>query len=163
MIKKVTKLSGSAVPGTLMQANFSGPRNDFAKTPKALYDKLHAEFDFGFDPCPPNPTFNGLDVPWYKNNFVNPPYSDIRPWLEKALNESLKRGCHSVVLVPARTDVRWFHDIVLPHAQEVRFIKGRVTFMGYDHNAPFACMLVIFNENQPGYIGQPLAVSSFAF
>jgi len=52
---------------------FSSVRNDW-KTPKDLYDKLDAEFNFDCDPCPVNPTFDGLNIEWGKCNFVNPPY-----------------------------------------------------------------------------------------
>jgi hypothetical protein len=34
----------------------------------------------------------------------------------------------AVFLIPARTDTRWFHDIVLPHAREIRFLRGRLKF-----------------------------------
>jgi hypothetical protein len=34
------------------------------KTPKKLYDELDKEFHFDFDPCPPNPAFDGLNIEW---------------------------------------------------------------------------------------------------
>jgi hypothetical protein len=42
-------------------------RNQFAKTPKDLYDKLNLEFGpFDFDPAPANrlPEFDGLKADW---------------------------------------------------------------------------------------------------
>lgn len=54
----------------------------------------------------------------------------------------------AVFLLPARTDTRWFHEIVLPLAKEIRFIKGRLKFSGAKWNAPFPSMLVVF-RNEP--------------
>ena len=52
----------------------------------------------------------------------------------------------AVFLLPAYTDVRWFHEIVLQKANEIRFIKGRLKFGNHFNSAPFANMLVIFKE-----------------
>ena len=53
------------------------------KTPRALYDALHQRFEFDFDPCPTNPTFDGLDVEWGESNFCNPPYGGVlKHWVE---------------------------------------------------------------------------------
>lgn len=43
--------------------HFSSARQNW-KTPKAFYQALDAEFKFDFDPCPPKPTFDGLNVQW---------------------------------------------------------------------------------------------------
>ncbi len=59
--------------------------NDSVATPQDLLDQLDAEFHFSpFDPCPlnPKPAFDGLGLSWHKTTFVNPPYSDVRPWIE---------------------------------------------------------------------------------
>ena len=52
-------------------------------------------------------------------------------------------------LIPARTDTKWFHEIVLPHAQEIRFLRGRLKFGGMKNSAPFPSMLVIFTLADP--------------
>lgn len=49
------------------------------------------------------------------------------------------------MLLPARTDARWFHDYVLGKA-EIRFIKGRLKFGGSAVNAPFPSMVVIYRQ-----------------
>lgn len=117
-------------------------------TPSSFYGKLNDEFGFDFDPCPlGNPeNIDGLNIAWGKRCFVNPPYGkEIRKWLEKALNEiSIGNSELSVFLLPAYTDVKWFHEIVLINADEVRFIKGRLKFGKNINPAPFASMLAIF-------------------
>lgn len=47
------------------------------------------------------------------------------------------------MLLPARTDTRWFHDYIYGKA-EVRFIRGRLKFGGSKNSAPFPSMVVIF-------------------
>jgi hypothetical protein len=111
------------------------------KTPQWLYEQLDAEFHFDFDPCPPNPTFDGLAIEWGQRNYVNPPYGKPIPlWLAKATEEQ-HRGKLSVFLVPSRTDTRWWHTYCINN--EVRFIKGRLKFDDQPHPAPFASALVI--------------------
>ena len=41
---------------------------------------------------------------------------------------------------------RWFHEIVLPKAKEIRFIKGRLKFGDAVNAAPFPSMIVVFKQ-----------------
>ena len=75
------------------------------------------------------------------------PYKTQKLWIKKAYEESLK-GKVCVMLLPARTDTRIFHEIILPFAKEIRWIKGRLKFEQYNNSAPFPSMIVIFNDNQ---------------
>ena len=121
---------------------FSSLKQDW-ETPKELYDSLNNEFHFDFDPCPINPDFNGLAIEWGKCNFVNPPYkSKLQDAFIKKGFEEWKKGKTIVFLIPARTDTKRFHAYLLPHA-EIRFIKGRITFKGSKHPAPFPSMICI--------------------
>lgn len=124
-------------------------KNTSEKTPDSFYNQLNNEFDFNFDPCPlnPNPTTDGLKIPWKERVFINPPYGkEIRGWLEKAINE-IKIGNTdiAVFLIPSYTDVKWFHEIVIKYG-EIRFIKGRLKFSKHTNTAPFASMIVIFTK-----------------
>ena len=84
-----------------------------------------------------------LFVPWIgRRVFCNPPYGPgIAKWLERGLEADI-----AVFLIPARTDTRWFHDIVLPRAREIRFIKGRLKFGDAVNAAPFPSMVVVFEK-----------------
>ncbi|MBE3087718.1 MAG: adenine methyltransferase [Chloroflexi bacterium] len=115
-------------------------------TPKAVFDELNTEFHFNDDPCPAGGIF-GLDRQWGRVSFVNPPYSQIKEWMEKGLAE-YREGKTVVFLIPARTDIRWFHDYVLPFASEIRFVRGRLKFGGAKINAPFPSMVVIFQSKE---------------
>ena len=78
------------------------------------------------------------------------PTSEGSPnFLSKPFPTPLERGLEanlSVFLIPARTDTRWFHDIVLPKAKEIRFIRGRLKFGEATNSAPFPSMVVVFER-----------------
>jgi len=82
-----------------------------------------------------------LFVSWRgKRVFCNPPYGPgIRAWLERGLEAEI-----AVFLLPVRTNAKWFHEVVLPKAAEIRFIKGKLRFGGAKWDAPFPSMVVIF-------------------
>lgn len=105
--------------------------HDDWQTPPGLYAELDAEFHFDFDPCPLKPTFDGLAVPWGNSNFINPPYSRQlkEAFIRKALAESLL-GKLCVMLLPVSTSTVVFHDVIQPNADEIRFLRGRVAFIG---------------------------------
>lgn len=112
-----------------------------------LYQKLKEEFHFDDDPCPIGGS-DGLERKWGKSVFVNPPYSNIRGFLDKAINELYHaRNSELIVfLVPSRTDTKWWHEIVLEFAFEIRFIKGRLKFGDAKNSAPFPSCIIIFRK-----------------
>lgn len=127
------------------------------ETPQGLFDDLNQEFHFTLDPCatPENAkceTYytkedNGLYQPWGDERvFCNPPYGRrIGEWVRKAATESAL----TVMLIPARTDTRWFRDWIYHKPNvEVRFIKGRLRFGNATENAPFPSMIVIFKGDE---------------
>lgn len=132
--------------------------SDNWQTPKDLFDKLNAEFKFDFDPCPYNegnitPGQDGLLTEWGKSNFINPPYSRKlkEAFVRKAIEES-KKGKLCVMLLPVSTSTALFHDWIKPNAKEIRFLRGRIKFKGFntkgkyvdDKNPMHDSMIVIF-------------------
>jgi len=114
-------------------------------TPSAIYEELNKEFKFDFDPCPLGECEKDGSAPLFtswagKRVFCNPPYnSGIRKFLDRATEATI-----SVFLLPSRTDTKWFHEIVLPNAKEIRFIRGRLKFGSALNSAPFPSLLAIF-------------------
>lgn len=100
-------------------------------TPKELYDKLNTQYNFNFDPCPLSSDFDGLVIDWGERNFINPPYTRRlkEAFVIKAIQESHK-GKLCVLLLPVSTSTKLFHEYILPNAKEVKFLKGRVKFLG---------------------------------
>jgi site-specific DNA-methyltransferase (adenine-specific) len=75
-------------------------------------------------------TQNGLAQDWRGYRvFMNPPYGrEIYAWTQKA-RESASAGALVVGLLPASSDLAWWHDDVVAPKAEVRYIRGRVRFL----------------------------------
>ncbi|KYC53812.1 MAG: DNA N-6-adenine-methyltransferase (Dam) [Candidatus Methanofastidiosum methylothiophilum] len=126
-------------------------------TPQKFFDKLNGEFHFTLDVAATSTNNkceryftkeeDGLKQDWSNETvWCNPPYGGrgtIEAWVKKAYNES-KKGVTSVLLLPVRTDVSYWHDYCMKG--EIRFIRGRLKFENsYTNNsAPFASAIVIF-------------------
>lgn len=120
-------------------------------TPQAFFDELDKEFHFTLDPCCTHENAkcekhytkaeDGLKHSWGGERvYCNPPYGrEIGKWVQKAYESKTL----VVMLLPARTDTRWFHDYIYGKA-EIRFIKGRLHFNDGKEGAPFPSMVVIF-------------------
>lgn len=119
-------------------------------TPESLMDELTNEFGEMFDPCPNDFIVDGLTIDWPldKVAYVNPPYTrgQIGLWVKKCY-EQQQRGVDVVLLIPSYTDTAYFHDYIYNNA-ELRFIRGRLKFKGYNNKASFPSMLCIFNGGQ---------------
>jgi len=117
--------------------NKNKTNGDHWETPKDLYIKLNNEFNFDFDPCPLNhdiKLWDGLEAKWGTSNFVNPPYSrKLKDLFVKKSIEEAKRGATCVVLIPVSTSTILFHDHILPNHKEIRYIKKRLRFSGYNN------------------------------
>ena len=75
--------------------------------------------------------------------FCNPPYSEVGKWVEKCYREGTKDNTLVVLLIPSRTDTKYFHDFIYQRA-EIRFIRGRLKFGESSNYAPFPSMVAIF-------------------
>lgn len=135
-------------------------KTDLWETPQEFFDQMNDEFGFELDVCalPENakckryytPEMDGLSQPWDGVCWCNPPYGrNIGKWVEKAYKESQNKKNYIVMLLPARTDTRWFHDYIYGKA-EIRFIRGRLKFGGCKNSAPFPSMVVVFGPKKVG-------------
>lgn len=131
-------------------------------TPIDLFKKLDDEFNFNLDPCCTkqsakcNSFFtqedDGLIQDWGGCNvFVNPPYGrEIKHWIRKCYEESLKPNTVIVALIPARTDTSYWHDYIFGKAFDIRFLRGRVKFENINgealNSAPFPSAVVVFKK-----------------
>jgi len=158
----------------LKGAMFSSDRQDWG-TPYAFMDFLQSRF--GWTPtldasasklnhkAPKYYTIedNGLIQPWGTERvWLNPPFGRELPlWLEKcrATKAAWPKGPMESIdepsifcLIPARPDTKWFHDIVVPSASIIYFIRGRFNFdLKYERkggNAPFPSMLIVWKRHK---------------
>ncbi len=104
---------------------------DSYQTPEWLYRALDAEFRFTLDPCPLNPAFDpaihqdGLLLDWTGQRiWCNPPYSNILPWVGKAITSRAL----TVFLLPVRTEMEWFF-LLREAGAELRFLRKRISFI----------------------------------
>lgn len=123
------------------------------ETPASVFGPLDAEFKFTLDVCASvhnakcdrffSEKDDGLAQSWSQDTcWMNPPYGRaIKLWMRKALNES-RRGATVVALVPARTDTEWWHECSMQG--QVRFLRGRIRFVGAKYSAPFPSAIVVF-------------------
>ena len=132
-----------AIQGTRDSDNYA--------TPQKFYKKIDSEFAFDFDPCPLRSEIDGLIIEWYGNIYINPPYSNIEPFLQKAITE-LKEGRANkcVFLIPIRCDTKYWHNTIMKYASEIRFIKSRLNFNESKSPAPFPCVLIVFDKELSG-------------
>lgn len=134
-------------------------KTDTWLTPPSLIGRLGS---FDLDPCAapaprPWPTAgvhydltagqDGLTLPWFGFVWLNPPFSDLTPWLE--LMAGYRRG---LALTPSKTETAWFHDNVWKPAAALLFLRGRVGFCFPDGRptrrsaARFAPVLISYEE-----------------
>ncbi len=125
---------------------FSSMSCDWA-TPPAFFDALNKEFSFNDDPCPLEPLTDGLAREWGTRTYVKPPYGKECGWWVRKAYEEGQLGKLIVMLLPSRTDTKWWHEYVLK-ASEIRFVRGRLKFNGSKINAPFPSAIVVFGNYQ---------------
>lgn len=133
---------------------FSSATDEWS-TPQELFDELNEKYHFDLDPCADEANHkcslyytkeqNGLMQPWEGHNvFCNPPYGrEIGKWVKRGCEQGKLPNTLVVMLLPARTDTKWFHDFIYGKA-EIVFLRGRLKFGGSKNSAPFPSMIVIF-------------------
>ena len=87
----------------------------------------------------------GPDFSWGTRTFCIVDHASVGRWIARAEAESRRPDTQCVVcLCPARTNTDYFHDIVLPYATSIRFIRGRLCMPGHKRQSPFPSCVVVF-------------------
>ena len=166
-----------------MPKNLNGQQssgNTDWETPSLLMTVLKMEFgEFDLDPCATyenskarkhiGPDCDGLSVidgkvihsrdglehSWRQKVFCNPPYGrQTKHWAEKCYLEVERGNAELVVaLLPVSTGTDWWQTWVAK-ATEVRFLKGRVSFIRPGKPlgpATFDSAIVVFRRGQLGW------------
>lgn len=133
----------------------SSERMDW-QTPDSVLELVRKVGVIALDPCtvPSNPTGaleiiceRGLESVWFTDGdglvYVNPPYGRELPrWVDKTIASSAD-GCACILLVPARTDTRWY-DAAKSAASALCEVRGRLVFRGAPASAPFPSAVFYF-------------------
>jgi len=127
-------------------------------TPLWLFAMLDEEFEFTLDAAAS--ATNALCEKFYTKEqdalaqswegesvFINPPFfaKDLNAFVRKAYVESRARNTIVVMIVPAKTDQRWWHEYAI--RTQVAFVKGRVTFAGALHAFPKPVVVLVFGRH----------------
>lgn len=110
---------------------------------------------------------DGLAQSWAGERvWCNPPYSAIRPWVEKAWREAPTAEVVVMLLPANRTEQSWWQLLVEPlrdrpgSALRVEFLRDRLRFIkagassiGANERPPFGCCLLIWQYDAPGLEG----------
>ena len=135
------------------KSNTPAEHKDSWRTPPELFSALNAEFSFNLDAAASQDnalcrhfiteeqntletSWNWVrpDIPGYV--WLNPPYSNVGPFVKKAAEENHKYGIGCVMLLNADTSVGWFREAIST-AHEVRFItSGRLAFLSAETGKP---------------------------
>lgn len=136
---------------------FSSKSENWA-TPQDFFDELNKEFHFTVDLCATEennkcenyytPEQDSLKQVWSGICWCNPPYGrSVGLWVRKASESCKLGGATIVMLLPARTDTKWFHDYIYnKNNVEIRFVRGRLKFGDGKNSAPFPSMVVVFRQ-----------------
>ena len=154
-----------SAPGNVRAAEAT---RDTWETPAALFDLLNAEFRFTLDAAADESNRKcerwlegphqdeafpwcgcGLCADWMEHTvWLNPPYGKgIEEWIWKCKNAS-ERGAVVVALLPANTDTQWFHRLWFTTG-ELRFLTGRVQFVGTTSSNPGGSVVAVFRPGGP--------------
>jgi phage N-6-adenine-methyltransferase len=131
-----------------------GSNSDEWETPPDLFKRFDAQYGFTLDAAASRLNakcvrFNSLEepekYPWTDEVvWCNPPYSDISRFVARAAERQAKV---TVMLLPVRTDTKWFHTYCTGEGVTLRFLRGRVKFLrdGVPMGSPpFASMICIW-------------------
>lgn len=96
---------------------------------------------------------DGLTRPWEILNWCNPPFNQCDKWVKKAYLEQ-KKGNETVMLIPVRTETKYWHDYILFNKNvEIHWLKKGYAFIDPDTNKLMgvfknALALVFFNNGE---------------
>ena len=142
--------------------NYTYSENDY-KTPPEIYNialKFFNRKEFSLDTCCSDkhipaimhyslPEHDGLIMPWVNFSWCNPPYNECKKWIEKAYKENKEKDIVIAMLLPARTETKYFQEYILKNDKcLIQFLKKGYCFLN--------------KSNQPmGIFKNPLALVYF--
>lgn len=141
--------------------------SDLYETPPEVFGYWHRLFGFNIDVCAEPttakcPTYMTADLDALTQDWstifreggkvwMNPPYSNPAPWIEKAIEQSNK-GVFVLALLPADTSTKWFHLLTTTPNVTLVYAKGRIRFLlgGERQGSPkFGSIFALFWPRKP--------------
>lgn len=75
---------------------------------------------------------NGLIQPWEGVVWCNPPYSNQKPWIEKAIQTTKEDpSTHVMMLIPSKFESNYFTELILEsgYVKSIFLIRGRLQYL----------------------------------
>lgn len=157
-MRQIDLLTGVADPKRHRLAALFSCRSDVWATPRVVVDEwarrvgpfvldVSASVDNACAPRFYTERDDGLRQSWVEDAaggtiWCNPPYSDVNAWVAKAIREHVA-GARIVMLLPSRTDTRWFHELLEEPRCSLHFLRRRLTFGNAAHPAPFPSLVAV--------------------
>lgn len=157
--------------------------HDYWHTPPELYGLLDEEFHFqcdaaataentlcplwcGLDKVPGGFAFDALTSDWSFGGqatsiYCNPPYSKMADFVYRAWDQCQANKLTVVLLIPAYTDPAYWWECIVPHADEIRFLRGRVSFLERGlkkESARFPSVVIVFRYRRGVTQGSPRVI-----
>ena len=119
------------------------------RTPNEFFDGVN-DFVGGFDidVCASNDNAkcekyftieeDALKQDWEGLCWCNPPYSNIKPFMQQAISQAYGNDVETFMLIPANFDTKYYHELVfdmVEFVEAVYVVKGRLRFLG-ENNEP---------------------------
>ena len=160
--KAIKRLSGEGESaGSSKHQKFISAKSDEHYTPKdILASVVDCLEEIDLDPCsnshtePNVPALlhftkkeNGLNQEWHGRVFINPPFSQTKPFLIH-LMEEIENGHTTEAISLTKADVRtnWF-QLIWKNATAVCFVNGYTQFIGNDNASTFGVAIAYYGEN----------------
>lgn len=112
---------------------------------------------------------DGLKGDWFLTNWCNPPFSLCEDFIKKAVKEQ-KRGCTTYMLIPARTETKYWQKYILESGRatrkniDVEFLRKGICFLDPETDEPIKMKLKQKDgsyKEVDGVYKNPLALVTF--
>lgn len=126
-------------------------KSDLWNTPDFILNMVRQVQGDYFDPCPPNPEQDGLAIPWLGSVYVNPPYSNVQPWLDKGVdgirNGDITQITYLLKLDPATLWWKSLNRLPFIYCLLGQRLKYKHQDFGLVSTSPFPSVLIYCGPN----------------
>jgi len=137
-----------------------GKTSDECYTPASLFEMLDIRFDLDPASCPRELSAvpadriytvedDGLAQPWHGRVWLNPPYSNPTPWVDRFL----KHG-HGIALLPVSAGARWCRELWANADGVAKWVGLFNRADGTKYSIPFETLLWAMGDDCVDAIGR---------
>jgi phage N-6-adenine-methyltransferase len=95
---------------------------------------------------------DGLHTPWYGRTWVNPPYSEMEAWVERAIGQHNAGNTELIVMLcKGDSSTDWWQRAVV-EADTIAMLDSRLEFGDAGNGAPFPSHVFVFGDANDGLV-----------